>query len=179
MTTLGKRSLQLLMFTLVLFAGTHGFAQAAAKQPDPGLVGMLTKQLGVTPEQATGGAGAIFSLAKNNLSSADFGTLASAVPGMGGFLKAAPKPQNDAAGSAASSAASALGPLTGGAAGSATGGAAGGAAANASGLLSLGSAFKSLHLSPEMATKFAPVMQQYLAGKGGKVASIFSKAVGM
>jgi hypothetical protein len=132
---------------------------------------MLTKQLGVTPQQATGGAGAIFSLAKNNLSSADFGKLASAVPGMGGFLNAAPKPQNDAASSAASSAASALGPVTGGAAG--------GAAANAGGLLSLGSSFKSLGLSPEMATKFAPVMQQYLASKSGKVASIFSKAVGM
>lgn len=171
MTALGKRSLHLFMFALLLFAGTHVFAQAAAKQPDPGLVGMLTKQLGVTPEQATGGAGAIFSLAKNNLSSADFGKLASAVPGMGGFLNAAPKPQNDAA----SSAASALGPLTGGAAG----GAAGGAGANASGLLSLGSSFKSLHLSPEMATKFAPVIQQYLTTKGGSVASIFSKAVGM
>jgi len=167
MTTLRKLIGRMLALTLtVLSAQAFVFAQAAAKPPDPGLVGMLTKQLGVTPEQATGGAGAIFSLAKSNLSSADFGKIASAVPGMGGFLNAAPKPQNDAA----SSAASALGPLTGGAAG---------AAGGASGLLSVGSAFKSLGLSPEMATKFAPVMQQYLASKGGSLASIFSKAVGM
>jgi hypothetical protein len=171
MTTLGKRFPQIFMFILVMFTGTHVFAQAAAKAPDPGLVGMLTKQLGVTPQQATGGAGAIFSLAKNNLSSADFSKIASAVPGMGSFLNAAPKPQNDATSSAASSAASALGPLAGGASG--------GAAANATGLLGLGSSFKSLGLSPEMATKFAPVIQQYLASKGGGVASIFSKAIGM
>jgi len=150
--------------TLVLVLTSIAFCQS--KAPDPGLVNSLTSQLGVTPQQATGGAGAIFSLAKSQLSAQDFGKIASVVPGMNGFLNAAPAPQADAA----SSAASALGPLTGG-------GASGGAA---SGLLSLGGAFKSLGLSPQMATQFAPVIQKYLSSKGGSgIASIFGKAVGL
>jgi hypothetical protein len=152
------------LFTFAFVVTCVAFCQS--KAPDPGLVNSLTKQLGVTPEQATGGAGAIFSLAKNNLSAQEFGKIASVVPGMSGFLNAAPAPQADAA----SSAASALGPLTGG-------GASGGAA---SGLLSLGSSFKSLGLSPQMATQFAPVIQKYLSSKGGSgIASIFGKAVGL
>jgi hypothetical protein len=51
------------------------------------LVGSLTKDLGVTPEQARGGAGSLFSLAKGKMPAADF---ASAVPGMDGLLEAAP-----------------------------------------------------------------------------------------
>jgi hypothetical protein len=157
-----KRCIRLSTLVLALTC----LALSQSKAPDPGLVNSLTKQLGVTPEQATGGAGAIFSLAKNNLSAQDFGKIASVVPGMNGFLNAAPAPQADAA----SSAASAIGPLTGG----------GASAGAASGLLSLGGAFNSLGLSPQMATQFAPVIQKYLSSKGGSgIASIFGKAVGL
>jgi hypothetical protein len=150
--------------TLVL--ALTSIAVCQSKAPDPGLVNSLTSQLGVTPQQATGGSGAIFSLAKSQLSAQDFSKIASVVPGMNGFLNAAPAPQADAA----SSAASALGPLTGGGANAGT----------ASGLLSLGGAFKSLGLSPQMATQFAPVIQKYLSSKGGSgIASIFGKAVGL
>lgn len=150
--------------TLVLVLASVGFCQS--KAPDPDLINSLTSQLGVTPQQATGGAGAIFNLAKSQLSAQEFGKIASAVPGMNSFIKAAPAPQADAA----SSATSALGPLTGGSAGSKA----------TTGLLSLGGSFKSLGLSPQMATQFAPVIQQYLSHKGGSgVASIFAKAVGL
>jgi hypothetical protein len=143
-----------------------GIALSQTQKPDPGLVQSLTKQLGVTPAQATGGAGAIFSLAKTNLSAEDFAKIAGVVPGMNGFIQAAPKQPADGA---ASSAASALGPLTGGSSAGAAGG-----------LLSLGGSFKSLGLSPQMASQFAPVIQQYLSHKGGGgIASIFSKAVGL
>ena len=142
-----------------------GIALSQTQKPDPGLVQSLTKQLGVTPAQATGGAGAIFSLAKTNLSAEDFAKIAGVVPGMNGFIQAAPKQPADGAASAAS----ALGPLTGGSSAGAAGG-----------LLSLGGSFKSLGLSPQMASQFAPVIQQYLSHKGGGgIASIFSKAVGL
>ena len=47
-------------------------ATAIPKSPSPELVGSLTKKLSVTPEQATGGAGALFALAKSKLSVEDF-----------------------------------------------------------------------------------------------------------
>jgi len=50
--------------------------------PNRGLVGKLCQQLNVTPEQAAGGAGAIFALAKSRLNPADFSKVAPAVPGM-------------------------------------------------------------------------------------------------
>lgn len=180
-TVFRNASLFVVAFVLVVLTSS-AWAQAApaAATPDPGLVGALTKQLGVTQAQATGGAGALFSLAKNNLSAADFSKISSTVPGMDGFLNAAPK-TGQAGAEPASSAASNLGPLSGaaGAAGS-TGSSAASAAPSAGGLLSLGNSFKSLGMSPDMATKFAPVVQQYLGSKGGSgVASIFSKAIGM
>src|SRR5262249_49782470 len=99
---------------------TVASSQAA---PDPGLVGQLTSKLGVTPEQATGGAGAIFGLAKTKMSPADFSKLSGVIPGMDKFLGAAP-----AAGAAAGGAAPAAGAAAGGAAPAA--GAAGAAGAN-------------------------------------------------
>lgn len=54
------------------------------------LVGLLTSQLGVSKEQALGGAGAIFSAAQNNMSADNFGSLAKSVPGMDSMLSAVP-----------------------------------------------------------------------------------------
>jgi len=69
-------------------------APALAQTPAAGdsneLVGSLTKELGVTPEQARGGAGSLFSLAKGKMPAADFDKVAKAVPGMDGLLGAAP-----------------------------------------------------------------------------------------
>src|SRR2546430_16338330 len=71
----------------VVFIG-FGFSTAYAAASE--LVGALTQQLGVTEQQATGGAGAIFGLAKSKLSPDNFGQVASVVPGMEGLLQAAP-----------------------------------------------------------------------------------------
>ncbi len=65
-------------------------AMTLEKTPSPELVGMLTKDLNVTPKQATGGAGALFGLAKSRLKPDQFSQVAAAVPGMDGLLKAAP-----------------------------------------------------------------------------------------
>jgi len=120
-------------------------ANAIANSPNPDLIGTLTKELSITPAQATGGAGSLFKLAKSTLSPADFGKVADAVPGMNGLLKAAPKTKS-------SSPLDSLGSSFSGSAG---------------GLASVASSFKSLGLSPAMAQKFAPILTQYVQAKGG------------
>jgi hypothetical protein len=139
------------------FAVALGHAQAQS----PELVGQLTKQLSVTPDQATGGAGALFNLAKSRLSTDEFSKVAGAVPGMDGLLKAAPK--------AESGGSSALGSV--GSLGSKLPGGAGG-------LASVAGSFQSLGLSPDMAAKFVPVMTKFLESKGGSsVGSLFAGAM--
>lgn len=123
----------------------------------PELVGDLTKGLSVTPAQATGGAGALFGLAKSRLSPADFGKIASVVPGMGSFLKAAPATSHKSGG---------LSSLTGS------------LPSSVGGLASVAPAFQKLGLSPEMATKFVPILTSFVQSKGGaEVASLLSGAL--
>src|SRR5215203_919205 len=106
--------------------------------PSPELVGRLTKELSITPEQAIGGSGALFGLAKTRLKPEDFTKVADVVPGMGGLLKAAPKPKQGSAGALA-----AIGGILPGKAG---------------GLASVAGSFKELGLSANMAVKFVPLM---------------------
>ena len=132
---------------------------AAAANPSPELVGQLTQQLGVTKAQATGGAGAIFGLAKSKLSPENFSKVAAAVPGMSGFLKAAPAAGQGGT-SGGTSPMGSLGSMVPGGAG---------------GLASLAGSFNSLGMSPSMVSKFAPVLQNYVGAKGGaSTASLLS-----
>ena len=101
------------------------------------LVNLLTQKLGVTQEQAKGGAGAIFNTAKEKLSAEDFSKVENAVPGMDDLLGAAPK-------------ADGLSSLIGG-----------GGAGN------LASSFSKLGLSPDMIGQFTPVILDYVESKGG------------
>ena len=55
---------------------------STAYAQDLGLVDLLSSQLGITKDQASGGAGAIFQLAKQNLTVEDFSSIAKAVPGI-------------------------------------------------------------------------------------------------
>jgi hypothetical protein len=137
---LGVASLASLM---AIAAGRAQGQTPTVKNPSPELVGQLTKELNITPKQATGGAGALFGLAKTRLKPDEFGEVSKAVPGMDGLLKAAPKPKG------------AMGAL-----GSALPGGAGG-------LASVAGSFKSLGLSPDMASKFVPVMTKFVDAKGG------------
>jgi hypothetical protein len=121
-----------------------------------GLIGQLTKGLAVTPTQAKGGAGALFSLAKSRLSPAEFTQVASAVPGMKGLLSAAP------VASKPSELSSLEGELPG----------------HLGTLATVAEAFHKLGLSPEMAAKFVPVMTKFVESRGGSTtASLLEKAL--
>ncbi len=54
------------------------------------LVNMLSSELGITKDQAAGGAGALFNMAKGMLSESDYGQVAGAIPGIGKLIEAAP-----------------------------------------------------------------------------------------
>jgi hypothetical protein len=112
-----------------------------SKTANPELVGLLTKEVGVTPAQAEGGAGALLGLAKSRLKADEFAQVSAAIPGTEGLLKAAP---------AAAAGAGALSGLAGG----------------AGGLASLAGSFSKLGLKADAASKFAPVLLKYLNGKG-------------
>jgi len=148
-----------LIVVFCMFIGGAALAQTSASKaqsPSPELVSQLTKQLSVTPAQATGGAGALFALAKTRLSATDFSKVAAVVPGMNGFLKAAPAPDTK----------SGLSNLTG----SLPGG--------LSDLASTATSFQKLGLSPDMVSKFAPVLTSFVQSKGGaSVASLLSGAL--
>src|SRR5690242_7121191 len=120
---------------------------AGATSPSPELIGNLTKELSITPEQALGGSGALFGLAKTRLKPDEFAKVSDAVPGMDGFLNAAPKPSMGGAG--------ALGAMGGALPG------------KAGGLASVAGSFKSLGLSPGMASRFVPIMTKFAEAKGG------------
>ena len=102
-------------------------------------MGALSKELGSTPEQAAGAAGALFGIAKSRLKPEEFSQIAFAVPGMESLLSAAP-----AGGSALSS----LG-------------------AGATGLAGAASAFTKLGLQPDMVTKAVPVLTSFVGKSGG------------
>ncbi len=131
----------------------HAQAQAptaqtiASQNPSPELVGRLTKELSITPEQAIGGSGALFGLAKTRLKPEEFLKVANVVPGMDGLLKAAPKSNQGSAGMLGS-----MGGMLPGKAGK---------------YAAVASSFKSLGLSPDMAGKFVPIMAQFVQAKGG------------
>ena len=150
----------------LLLAGSAAAQDAALadeikKSANPDLIGALTKEIGATPTQASGAAGALFGLAKTRLKPEEFAKVAGAVPGMDTLLAAAPA----VAGTAGSGAAGALAKATGGA--SALGG-----------LASVAPAFEKLGLKPEMAMKAVPVLTKYVTKSGGaEVASLLAGAL--
>ena len=152
--------------------GTHGVrtigarvdqgasqAAAAAVKASPDLVNSLSKEIGGTPEQAAGAAGALFGLAKSRLKPEEFTQVSKAVPGMDALLKAAPA-MGAAAGTGATGAAAAAAAAAGG---------------SATGLASAASAFSKLGLKPEMVSKAVPVLTQFVTKSGGaSVGSLLS-----
>jgi hypothetical protein len=105
---------------------------------------MLSKEIGGTPEQSAGAAGALFGLAKSRLKADEFSQVAKAVPGMDALLKAAPATGGGSAGSAMSQ-----------------------MAGSAAGLATAASAFSKLGLSPDMVGKAIPVLTSFVTKSGG------------
>jgi hypothetical protein len=115
---------------------------------DMGLVDLLSSQLGVSKDQAEGGAGSIFQLAKQNLSVEDFSSIAKAVPGIDQMMGAAPKVEGSS---------STLGSISSMMGSNKLGGMAG-----------LTSSFEKLGLNGDMVSKFTPIILDYVKNKGGE-----------
>ena len=141
-------------------AQAQGGLTTAAKSPSPALVGQLSKQLSITPTQATGGAGTLFGLAKSRLSAPEFSKIAAVVPGMNGLLRAAPAARPESGGLSGIS------------------GLSNGLPGGAGGMVSAATSFQKLGLSPDMAPKFVPILTQYVQSRGGaNVGSLLSKGL--
>lgn len=118
------------------------------------LVGLLTKELGVTEKQASGGAGALFNMAEDNLGSTKFSSIEKSVPGIDKMMKDG---DVNLGGGGMSSLTSMAGSL--------------------SGIAKVNAVFKKLGLSPEMIQKYTPIILKYVKGKGGsEVSSLLASA---
>ena len=131
-----------LVASLVVVAFSVG--RAAAQTSD--LVGMLTSQLGVSEDQAAGGAGSLFGFAKGQMAPSDFDTVTSALPEVSDLMGAAPKGNSGLLGSASS--------LLGGSSGGLE---------DAAGVAS---SFSDLGMSPDMVNEFVPVILDYAESAG-------------
>lgn len=114
-----------------------------------GLVNILVGQLGISPQQALGGVGSIFSVAQQRMNPGDFSQLGNSVPGMDQYLSAVPQRVVQ---SESSSLLGAAGGLMGGQLG---------------GLAALAGSFQSLGMNPSMVSQFVPVVLQYVQNQSG------------
>jgi hypothetical protein len=113
------------------------------------LIQMLVQQLGVSDEQASGGAGLLFKLAQEKLSSGEFAQVKAAVPGVENLVASAPQ---------AGGLAGALGGLAS---------SFGGGGSQLAGLAELAGGFKNLDLDSGMIGKFIPIVLSFAQSKGG------------
>lgn len=118
------------------------------------LTDTLTRQLGISPNQALGGSGAIFQAAQGNMDPQDFTTLSQSVPEMNDMLSAAPSAPDSISG------------MTG-----EVSSMMGGTGDTLNSTASLASSFQQLNLSPDMVGKFTPIITDYVKNSGGQVAA--------
>ena len=144
---------------VILVSPASAWAQAAeAVKASPELVGALSKEIGATPEQSAGAAGALFGVAKSRLKPEQFSQISAAVPGMNSLLAAAPATGGGGLG-AATGALSQLG-------------------GSAGGLASAASAFGALGLKPELVSKAVPILTSFVTKSGGaNVGSLLAGAL--
>jgi len=152
-----------LVVGIMLFLGFLLWLPVTASAMDLGLVSTLMNKLGVTRQQAEGGAGAIFKTAKTRMSEDDYKKLATSVPEADSLQAHAPAPRQDSNSGLLGNAASMLGGKSGAALG-------GGA--------ELLNSFKSLGMDKEMLGKFTPIIYDYVKEKGGPmVLGLLQKAL--
>ncbi|HUH65889.1 MAG TPA: DUF2780 domain-containing protein [Syntrophales bacterium] len=143
-----KRSL--LVMTAALTISIVFGMNASVLAQGSGLVQLLTKDLGVTEKQASGGAGSIFNLAKQNLSAGDFAQVSKAVPGINSMMAAAPK--SEGATGMLGGASSLLG----------------GGASSVDKAAGLAGSFSQLGMNAGMVNQFMPIIMNYVKAKGGQ-----------
>ncbi|MEM1304327.1 MAG: DUF2780 domain-containing protein [Planctomycetota bacterium] len=121
------------------------------------LIEQLVAQLGVTTEQAEGGAGALFRLAQEKLSDGDFSQVANLIPGLDELIGKAPAAPADGGGG-----------LMGALGGMAEAAGLGDAAGKLGDLSSLTAIFESLGLDAGMITGFISAVIEFLQSNGGE-----------
>ncbi|SER03073.1 Protein of unknown function VcgC/VcgE [Nitrosomonas sp. Nm51] len=131
-------------------SGMTGMAGTAAGQA--GLVNILTQQLGISQQQALGGAGAIFQTAQAGMDPQAFSSLSQSVPGINEMLNAAP---------------AVSGPLGG--MGSGVSSMLGSTGKTLNSAASLAASFQQLNLSPDMVGQFIPIVTNYVQNTSGQV----------
>jgi len=137
---------RLIRFALLICLGI--FSLSGQVQADTGkLIGSLTDLLGVTQEQAEGGAGAIFREAKNNMDTGDYSRLLDAIPGIDSLIRAAPQ-ISGLAGKASSLF--------------------GSSSDSIQGLSALTDSFAKLGLSPDMINKYADIVLEFVQSEAGQ-----------
>lgn len=124
-----------------------------------GLVSILTDKLGVTTEQAAGGAGTIFKAAKDNMKKDDFAAMAAKVPEATSLLSKAPQ-IDDKKSNLIKGASSLLGDT--------------GSKVNSANEIVEG--FKKLGLGEDMVEKFTPVITDYVKEKAGDISMELMKS---
>ena len=134
-------------FTFILICLT---VYTPAHAQNLGLVDLLTSQLGINKDQASGGAGSIFQLAKQNLNVEDFSSVAKAVPGIDQMMGAAPKVEGSS---------STLGGISS---------MLGSKSKKVGGIAGLTGSFEKLGLSGDMVDKFIPIILDYVKKSGGE-----------
>lgn len=145
----------LVMVGCMLLVGTAPVCAA-----DLDLVGLLTKNLGVTNQQAEGGAGAIFNAASKNMSTDDFTKVTDALPEVTSLMNSA---------TSGSSGSGTLGGLSS---------MMGKSGSSLSTLAGLGETFSKLGLSSDMVGKFMPIVLEYAQSKGGsQIANLLKAAL--
>jgi hypothetical protein len=154
------RRTQFVMKILLIFLIIGSVMYVQAYAGDLGLVDLLSSQLGITKDQAQGGAGSIFQVAKQNLSAKDFSSVAKAIPGIDQMMAAAPKMKESSG--------------TLGAVSSMMGG----KSNTLGGMAGLTQSFEKLGLSSDMVQKFTPIILDYVKNKGGEhVMSLLKSAL--
>ena len=136
------------------------------------LIQQLVSSLGVNEDQAKGGAGLLFNLAKDKLGAGDFQQITDKIPGVSDLLGAAPTQ------SAAASAGGGMMGALGGAAAALGAGGLGDKLGGLGNLASLASGFSQLGLSSDMIGKFAPVVLSFVQSQGGdSLKGLFEKVL--
>jgi hypothetical protein len=131
----------------LLGLGTLAFAEGL------GLVEMLVKSIGITTQQAEGGAGSIFNAAKQNMGVEDFSKVTTAMPEVEALMAAAPKIEKGSGtlggiSSMLSENTGSLGKMAG-----------------------LYDSFSKLGLSKDMVGQFIPLILDYSKSNGGEIVS--------
>ena len=125
------------------------------------LINQLVSNLGVSEDQAKGGAGMLFKLAQDKLSGDEFAQIADKVPGLDEMVSAAP----DAAGGGLMGAVGGLMSKMGG------------GSSDLGALASLAGGFDKLGLDSGMVGKFVPVVLDFVRNQGGDSVGNLLKSV--